>query len=123
MTDRWSSIDLDTIGAANEIEVAPSSPDRSRRAFTTIWVVRIGDELYVRSYHGPSGSWYRRAIGSRRGRLRVGGAEWMVNFAEASEADPGTIDDAYRAKYGRSGYVDTMVAAAVVATTLRITPV
>ena len=32
----------------------------------TMWVVRAGDELYVRSAYGPNNPWYRRATETRR---------------------------------------------------------
>ena len=57
----WSERDLSLIGEADEIMVAPDRRDRSRGPAVSIWVVRVGDELYVRSYRGASGGWYRRA--------------------------------------------------------------
>ena len=40
---------------AEELEIAASRPDGSLHRFTTIWVVRVGDDLYVRSYRGRNG--------------------------------------------------------------------
>ncbi|HEX3201346.1 MAG TPA: DUF2255 family protein, partial [Actinomycetes bacterium] len=37
----WTAEELDTIGAADELEVAALRPDGSLRRFTTIWVVRV----------------------------------------------------------------------------------
>jgi hypothetical protein len=37
-----------------------------------MWVVRCGDQLYVRSAGGPERKWYRDAIVSGEGRLRFG---------------------------------------------------
>ena len=56
-----SERDLARIGVADEILVAPDRGDRSRSPAVPIWVVRVGDELYVRSYRIVSGGWYRRA--------------------------------------------------------------
>ena len=58
----WSERELLLIGAANEIIIAPERGDSTPRPAVPIWVVRVGDELYVRSYRGPSGGWYRRAV-------------------------------------------------------------
>jgi hypothetical protein len=45
----WTSGELDKFGAAEEIEVAPLGRDGRPRKAVTIWIVRVGDELYVRS--------------------------------------------------------------------------
>jgi hypothetical protein len=91
----------------------------------TIWVVRSGDDLYVRSYRGRDGSWYRGTHARHRGHIRSGGIEKDVTFVD--EADPDTndrVDAAYRSKYERfdSQYVDPMLAPAARATTLRLVP-
>ena len=78
----WSERDLARIGAADEILVAPDQGDRSRGPAVPIWVVRVGDELYVRSYRGASGGWYRRARFSRNGRIRSRGNGFRVRFNE-----------------------------------------
>jgi hypothetical protein len=67
---RWSERDLDLIGAADEIIVAPDRADHTPDPAVPIWVVRVGDALYVRSYRGPSGGWYRRARGNGNARIR-----------------------------------------------------
>ena len=90
----------------------------------TIWVVRAGDDLYVRSYRGTRGAWFRAAQAGHAGRIRAGGLEKDVAFA--AETDPATndrIDAAYRAKYGRyPQYVAPMVTTEVRTTTLKLTP-
>ena len=122
MTSTWPQDDLDTIGAAGEIDVAVRRSDGTVGRSTTIWVVLVGDELYVRSYRGPNGSWYRAATRTHEGVVRAGGLERDVTFAADHTADPAAIDDAYHAKYGRSSYVDAMVTPEAVATTLRLVP-
>lgn len=52
MTD-WTAKDLDVIGAADKLSIALVRPDGSLRPYATIWVVRVSDEWYVRSYRGP----------------------------------------------------------------------
>jgi hypothetical protein len=59
----WTAEELDTIEAAEELEIAALRPDGTLRPFTTIWVVRVGDglcdDLYVRSWQGRGGGWFR----------------------------------------------------------------
>ncbi len=119
----WSSDELDKIGAADELELAPRRPDGTLRHPVTIWVVRLGDNLYIRSYHGQRGSWYRAAQTSQYGQIRAGGVEKSVRFAAADTALNDQIDDAYRRKYGRhSQYVAPMLAPQVRETTLELIP-
>jgi hypothetical protein len=120
MTATWTPEDLDAIAGTGEIEIAPRRGDGTLRQATTIWIVRVGDDLYVRSYRGPGGSWYRAARRTHEGRLRAAGIERDVGFDPDHDADPTAIDDAYRAKYGRSAYVDAMIAPDVATTTLRL---
>ncbi|MFC5747732.1 DUF2255 family protein [Actinomadura rugatobispora] len=125
MTANWSGEELSKIAGADELEVSPRREDGSLRGATPIWVVRDGDELYVRSYRGDAGVWYRTAQGSHRGRIAAGGVTKDVTFVEETDsARNDRIDDAYRTKYGRypSQYVDPMVAPAARSATLRLEP-
>jgi hypothetical protein len=121
VTNRWNPNDLETIAAAEELAVAPMGPDGNLRSYRTIWVVRVGDNLCVRSYRGSAGGWYRAAQRSHQGRIRAGGGERDVRFEHPEGVEP-SVDDAYRAKYGRCGYVDTMLGPDAAGTTLRIVP-
>ncbi|MGH8994488.1 MAG: DUF2255 family protein [Acidimicrobiales bacterium] len=118
----WTPQDLDRIGSADEIGIAPLRPDGTLRSYTTIWVVRVSDEMYVRSYRGPDGAWYRAALRSHQGRLRVGGVERDVILQGDPAPDPEALNEAYRAKYGRSPYADAISTDAAAATTLRVVP-
>lgn len=120
----WTSNELSRIAAAEELEIAPARDDGTLRNPTTIWVVRVGDDLYVRSWRGRSGAWFRDAQTNHEGRIWAGGLEKDVTFVEVS--DPGLndqIDDAYRAKYRRyPQYVEPMVRPEARATTIKLVP-
>jgi hypothetical protein len=121
----WKSGELDTIGTADELEIAPLRRDGTLRNPVTIWVVRLGDDLYVRSYKGRDGSWFRAAQVRHEGRIRAGGVEKDVTFLE--ETDPGVndqIDASYRTKYRRyaARFVNPMVAPEARATTIKLVP-
>ena len=118
----WTADELDTIGAADELRIAALRADGSLRPYTTIWVVRVGSDLYVRSSRGRDGAWFRSVLRRPEGRIRAGGLTRDVTFAELADADQAAIDQAYRSKYARHGaeYVDPMVNAAARAATLRL---
>ena len=99
----WTEGELRRIGDAEVLQLASARPDGSLRPYITMWTVRAGDELYVRSAHGPNNPWYRRAKASGTGRIRAGGVERDVTFAEAAAGTHTSIDGAYHAKYGRPG--------------------
>ena len=90
-----------------------------------MWVVRVGDDLYVRSAGGPDRPWYRRAKASEAGRIRAGGIERDVTFAEATADAHTHIDAAYHAKYDRYGpsIVNSVVGPAAHQVTVRLVPV
>lgn len=120
----WTNNELARVGAAEELQIAPRRPDGSLRKPVPIWVVRVADNLYVRSYRGPRGAWYRAALDSREGRIRAGGVEKEVQFVP--QTDPALnarIDAAYHNKYGRySQYVPPMVTSEARSTTLKLVP-
>ena len=118
----WTAEELDRIGAADELEIAALRPDGTLRPATTIWVVRVGDDLYVRSYRGRNGSWFRSVRQRPEGRIRAAGLTRDVAFQEPDDADHPAIDHAYQTKYARYGnsYVDPMVSPDATAATLRL---
>ena len=120
----WTSDELDRIGNAEELRLATQQPDGTLRDPVTIWVIRHGDDLYIRSYRGPGGSWYRHAGDRRDGHIQAGGVDRDVTFTDADHDLDDQIDAAYRAKYRRySGtYVDPMVAPQARATTIKLLP-
>lgn len=124
MTD-WTPQDLDRIARAEEVGLASRRKDGSLRTFITMWVVRVGDGVYVRSAAGVTNPWFRRAVASGTGRLRAGGVENDVDFElidEDADAVLGAVTAAYHAKYDRYGpqIVGTVTGPDSSRTTLRL---
>jgi len=120
----WSADEVARIGRATELEIASRRPDGTLRPFVTIWAVRAGDDVYVRSAHGYDNPWFRRALSSGRGRIRAGGVELDVEFEVPGPEVAGAVTASYRAKYDRYGasIVGTVVSAEAVRSTLRLVP-
>jgi hypothetical protein len=119
----WSAEELERIGEAQELQIAPRRSDGSLRRRLPIWVVRVGEELYVRSWRGTGGSWYRATRASHEARISAGSVEKDVALEETGEEIGDAVDAAYRQKYGRhSGYVEPMIAPPARATTLKLVP-
>jgi hypothetical protein len=91
----------------------------------TIWVVCVGNDLYVRSWKGRDGAWFRGTQVRHEGHIEAGGVGKDVAFVTDSDNDiSDRIDAAYRTKYRRHGgrYVDPMVAPPARATTIKLVP-
>jgi hypothetical protein len=99
----WTPEELDRIGQAEELRLATRCRDGELSRYVTMWVVRTGEDLYVRSAYGPGDPWYRRATAAGEGKVRAGGIERGVTFDSADPAVQAGIDAAYRAKYDRYG--------------------
>ena len=121
---KWTEEELTLIGGAEELQLASERRDGSLRSYVTMWVVRVGEDLFVRSAHGPTNPWFRRAKASQAGRIRAGGLERDVTFAEADGGVHAAIDAAYHAKYDRYGprIVGSVVGPEVAAVTVRLVP-
>ena len=99
----WTGEELRRIGGAEELRLAARRPDGSLQPLTTMWVVRAGNDLYVRSAGGPDRPWYRHALASGTGRIEAGDTVAEVIFAVAAPEANQDIDAAYHAKYDRYG--------------------
>lgn len=121
----WTSEELTKIGTAEELEIASLRRDGTLRKPVTIWVVRYGDDLYVRSYRGRTGAWFRGTQERHEGHIRAGSVDKDVTFVAEADSDLNDqIDAAYRTKYRRYGgqYVNPMVAPEARAATLKLVP-
>jgi hypothetical protein len=119
----WTSDELDTIGAAEELDLASVRRDGTLRNPVAMWVVRHGDEIYVRSVNGRGSSWFRGAQARHEAHIQAGGVHKDVTLVETDHVG-GEVDAAYRAKYGRRypSIVPAIVAPEARAATLELVP-
>ena len=97
----WTSDELAKIGSTQELQIASLRRDGTLRSPRTIWVVRVGDDLYVRSMNGRGGGWFPATQVRHEGHIRAGGVDQDVTFADADPDLNEQIDAAYRDKYRR----------------------
>ncbi len=123
----WSQDDLDRLGAAGEVEVSSVRRDGSLSRTRTVWIVRVGDQLYLRSVNGPDGAWYRLTRAFHQGRIKARGVvrdvTWVdVDAAEQPDVDP-AVDAEYARKYQGSRSAITHITSPLArATTMRVEP-
>jgi hypothetical protein len=123
----WTPDDIRRIGSADELQIAAKRTDGTLRRWLPIWVVCVGEQVYVRTWYRRNAGWFAHVLDSRRASIRVSGLQADVvveDFGAGSGRLHVAIDAAYRTKYGRYGTsaVGPMVAAAAAATTLRLSP-
>lgn len=121
----WTSDELNKIGTAEELRIAGLKPDGTLRKPTIIWVVRVGDGLYVRSVNGRSSGWFRGIQARHEGRIWAGGVQKDVTFVEIPDpAINEQIDRAYATKYRRyaASIIDSINGPKAGAATLQLLP-
>ncbi|MCX5414830.1 DUF2255 family protein [Streptomyces sp. NBC_00059] len=119
----WNESELRSIGAAEELDLESERGDGTLRAPVTMWVVRAGDRLYVRSVKGVDGPWYQGTRSRHQGRVEAGGIRADVAFRDADPGEYTDVDAAYRAKYGRyTSIVEHVLTEQARASTLRLEP-
>jgi hypothetical protein len=120
----WTNHELSAVGAAEELQLAALKPDGTLRKPVTIWVVRHGDDLYVRSWRGRTSNWFRGVQDRHEGHIRAGDVDKDVSFVAADDAANDAIDAAYRIKYQRYGdqYVLPMIGPDARAATIKLVP-
>jgi len=120
----WTNEELRKIGTAEELRIATLRRDGTLRNQVIIWVVRVGDDLYVRCANGREGAWFRGVLTRHEGRIWAGNIEKDVSFIEEIDsAINAKIDEAYLSKYQRyPQWVAPMVIPKVRAATIRLVP-
>ena len=118
----WHRDQLDRIAGSEELQITTTRPDGTYRRWTSIWVVRVGDALYIRSGGGRASDWYRHATQHNRARIRAGGIEADVTLHLAGDpALNAQVDAAYQAKYAsQPSLVALFFKAPATETTLRL---
>lgn len=120
----WTSEELTRIGTAEELQIASLRADGTLRKPVIIWVVRLGDDLYVRSVKGRTSAWFRGTQVRGEGHIRAGGVDKEVTFVEADPMLNDQIDTSYRTKYRRyaASIISTIVSPEALSATIKLVP-
>ena len=120
----WTSDELTQIGLAEELQIASLRRDGTLRKSVIIWVVRLGDDLYVRSVNGRTAAWFRHTQVRHAGRIQAGGIDKDVTFVDANPALNDQIDTVYRSKYRRYAFniINSIVSPVARSATIKLAP-
>jgi hypothetical protein len=118
----WDATAFRELAGVREIQVVVPAPGRPA-VRAPIWVVAVGGQLYVRSWKGDAGRWYRRARHYGEGSVITRTREYHVRFVPVAEPDlDAAIDKQFLTKYRKSRYARAMIDPPAAGTTLRLEP-
>ena len=118
-----TNFDADTLHALREVQEFVIRTEQHPESAVVIWVVVADDEVFVRSWRGTRGRWYRDLAAGGPATLEFAGRGLAVQAIPAG--DPAAIDRASReflSKYRRSSHAQEMVRSQTLPTTLRLEP-
>ena len=119
----WPKSELHKIAAADDLHIAPFRDDgKTYGTPTWIWSVALDDDLYVRAYNGKHSRWYKAALKQKVGRIIAAGITKEVSFEPVRGSINDRIDEAYKAKYKGSPYLNPMITGGARTATVKITP-
>ena len=119
----WSKDELARITAADDLHIAPFRKDGTTYGTPTwIWSVVVDGALYVRAYNGKASRWYQAALRQKAGRIIAAGMTEEVTFEVIDGAINDRINEAYRARYQGSPYLDPMIGPRARSATVKVMP-
>jgi len=119
----WSKDELRKIAETDDLHISPFREDGNTYGTPTwIWSVVVDNDLYVRAYNGQNSRWYKSAVKQKAGRITAAGITKEVAFEQVGGDVNNRIDEAYRAKYKGSPYLDPMIGARARSATVRLVP-
>ena len=120
----WDPELLALIDGAVELDIEAMAADGAvHRA--TIWAVVDAGDVFIRSWKGDRGRWYREIRERPEAVLHVAGRAVSVRAEPATDPESvQRVSDGLTAKYGRSSPASTagMLLPATLPTTLRLVP-
>lgn len=101
------------------IETRPDANAPAHR--TAIWVVVLGEDVYVRSFRGTAGRWYQDLKAHSEAAISVEEQRILVRAVPVKDAATITqVSHAYRQKYHHELYLPAMLREEILPTTLRL---
>jgi hypothetical protein len=118
-----TNFDADTLRALRDIHEVAIRTEKHPKSAVVIWVAVADDEVFVRSWRGTAGRWYKDLVAGGPATLEFAGRSLAVQAIPASE--PAAITRAsreYLRKYQTNSHAPEMVRPEILATTLRLEP-
>ena len=118
-----SKFDAKTLSDLHEAHEVAIRTERHPDAAVVIWLAVADGEVFVRSFRGAKGRWYRDLAAGGPATLELGDRRLPVQAVPASDAAAiARASREYLRKYGSSSYAQAMVKPDTLSTTLRLEP-
>jgi hypothetical protein len=113
-----------TLRELRDVQEVAIRTDKHPKSAVVIWVVVADDEVFVRSWRGAKGRWYRDlATGGPATLEFAGGRKLAVQALPAGDDDAVIrVSREFLRKYQRSSHAAEMVRPETLPTTLRLEP-
>ena len=125
MNDSFDPETLRLLDETKEVRIETRRDEDAPAHRTTIWVVTVDGDVFVRSVRGENGRWYREVSANPSAALHAGDRRIPVRAVPVTdEPTVGAVSEAYRSKYGRTspGSTRAMLQPETLPTTLMLEP-
>jgi len=118
-----TKFDADTLRRLRDVREPAIRTEKHPENAVVIWVVVADDEVFVRSWRGAKGRWYRDLAAGGPATLEFAGRRLAVQAIPASDPDAvARTSREFLTKYQASSHAQDMVRPETLPTTLRLEP-
>ena len=118
-----ANFDADTLRELRDVRELRIRTEKHPKTAVVIWIVVPGDEVFVRSWLGAKGRWYRDLAAGGPATLEFAGRHIEVQaFPASDDASIARASAEFLRKYQPSSHAQEMVRADILSTTLRLEP-
>ena len=118
-----ANFDADTLRELRDVRELRIRTEKHPKAAVEIWIVVPGDEVFVRSWLGAKGRWYRDLATGGSATLEIPGRRIEVQaFPASDDASIARASAEFLRKYQLSSHAREMVRSEILSTTMRVEP-
>jgi hypothetical protein len=118
-----AKFNANTLRELRDVQEVRIRTEKHPKSAVVIWVVGAGDEVFVRSWLGAKGRWYRDLAAGGPATLEFAGRQLAVQALPASDPEKvARVSREFLRKYQRSTHAQEMMRSETLPTTLRLEP-
>src|SRR5713101_2625580 len=118
-----AKFDAQALDELRDVQEVAIRTEKHPKSAVVIWVVVADDDVFVRSWRGAKGRWYRDLAAGGPATLEFAGRRLAVQALPASDqAAVARASREFLRKYQRSTHAQEMVRSETLPTTLRLEP-